>query len=217
MTQNSGNSIVERYFPSEEGLNKFSALAEWLGKNNIDGSLLDLGARNRVLKKYLSNPAIKYFSSDLDGDHDYRVNLEQPLPFADNSYRVVVALDVLEHLEHIHLAFREMARASSDVIVIGLPNLAVYSKRIRFLNEGHLGTGKYDLLPDHQGDRHRWLTTYPQINQFVEANAKITGYRIVKVFEEIEGGPEALQRMVSGEVTDGRFVDRCVHILRKSR
>ncbi|MGB0384222.1 MAG: methyltransferase domain-containing protein [Ardenticatenaceae bacterium] len=157
---------------------------------NESGSLLDIGARDRRLAVELNSQKISYYSADLDRGHDFQVNLEAPLDLSDCAFDYVVALDVLEHLEHIHGAFHELARITSQKLIIALPNMGTLPRRWSYLWHGHLGTGKYDLYPEHQGDRHRWLTVYPQIKRFIESNAAQAGFMVEEVIEEIEVGVE---------------------------
>jgi SAM-dependent methyltransferase len=192
---------------------KYRTVSQYLKETGAEGSLLDLGARDRILLEYLPAGKFQYLSADLGSGHDFELNLEQRLPFKDGAFDYVVALDVLEHLENIHQAFRELVRVMSRSAVIALPNLAVASKRQRFLETGRLGHGKYDLLPDHQGDRHRWVTVYPDMERFIAENAARCGVTVQAVFEEIEGGPEELRRSAAGLEPDGRFVDRCIYFV----
>jgi hypothetical protein len=194
---------------------KYRTVSKYLEETGAKGSLLDVGARDRILLEFLPSTRFDYMSADLGSGHDFQLNLEQPLPFRTGAFDYVVALDVLEHLENIHQAFRELVRVMRRSAVIALPNLAVDSKRKRFLETGRLGHGKYDLLPDHQGDRHRWVTVYPDMERFIAENSAKCGVTVEAVFEEIEGGPEELHRSDAGLEPDGRFVDRCIYFVSK--
>ncbi|MCX7681260.1 MAG: methyltransferase domain-containing protein [Anaerolineae bacterium] len=182
-----------------------------------EGTLLDVGARDRHLAARLDQHRLEYHSADLGEGCDYRVNLEEGLEFPDGAFDYVVALDVLEHVEHIHRAFHELARITRRCLIIALPNLSALSRRWSFLWRGHLGTKKYDLYPEHQGDRHRWLTVYPQINAFVEENAARTGLVLEQVFEELQG--RRVARVLgyvaarSGLLPRGLLTERCIYVL----
>jgi hypothetical protein len=144
-------------------LNRFEMVASLL--KDASGTLADVGARDRILKKYLP-ASLQYKSADFDPGHDYRWNLENPIDCPDGSFDFVVALDVLEHVENIHAALKELIRLTRRRLFISLPNMSFLSFRINFLMNGEIGR-KYSLLPAHQGDRHRWLTVYPQMNAFI--------------------------------------------------
>lgn len=184
------------------------------------GSLLDIGARDRILASRLGPGTIDYRSADTGEGHDYRLDLEGPTGFADHEFDHVVALDVLEHVERIHDAFHELARIARRTLIIALPNIASLSKRWSFLRAGYLGTGKYDLLPDHQGDRHRWLTVYDEMNQFVEANARKARLELTSIVEELEKyrlvAPIALALAKAGLVRGGLVTDRCIYVMTRS-
>jgi len=184
---------------------------------DAEGSLLDVGARDRRLAAELDPERLRYYSADVSGGHDYRLDLEQKLDLPDQMFDYVVALDVLEHVEHIHQAFHELARITRRILVVGLPNMATLARRWSFFWLGHLNTKKYDLYPEHQGDRHRWLTVYPQINAFIEANGPRAGFDLERVVEQIEGG--YVFRMMAhlmgraGLLPVGWVTDRCIYVL----
>jgi SAM-dependent methyltransferase len=157
------------------------------------GSLVDLGARDRILQPYL--PAgLRYLSADIVPGHDLVWNLEEPIPVPDQAYDFVVALDVLEHLEHIHRAYKELLRITRRKLFISLPNMTHLALRLDYFRTGSLG-GKYTLLPEHQGDRHRWLTTYPQICAFVQSHARAAGCAVERY--DILVGYTRLDKLVS--------------------
>lgn len=133
----------------------------------MTGTLVDVGARDRVLRQYIQIDRLQYLSSDVVPGHDYCWDLEKPLEVPSHSFEVVVALDVLEHVEMIHDALRELLRIAKKKLFISLPNMTCLSSRLHYFRYGQL-SGKYSLLPAHQGDRHRWLTSYPQVCAFVQ-------------------------------------------------
>ena len=144
----------------------------------LAGTLVDVGARDRVLKRYLS-PGLRYLSADITPGHDFQWDLERPINAPDTAYDVVVALDVLEHVEWIQRAYQELLRITRHKLFVSLPNMTCLSLRLQFFATGHLG-GKYDLLPEHQGDRHRWLTSYSQIDAFIHHHARASGCAVVR-------------------------------------
>lgn len=199
--------------------NKYTLLGEFL--SNKSGSLLDIGARDRVLSQYLNTEKIKYFSADLGEGYDYELNLEKKISMENKKFEYVCALDVLEHVENIHLAFSELARITKKTLFIALPNLSTLPRRWRFFWSGNLGTGKYTLLPEHQGDRHRWLTIYPEINHFIKENAEKEGFQIEVVYEELEW-IRLLWRINLplanlGLFKNGALTARCLYVLTRVR
>jgi len=194
---------------------KYSAVARQL--QGRAGTLIDVGSRDGNLRKVLDVNAIQYFSSDLGPGHDYQLNLEDILPMPDRSFDIVVALDVLEHVEHIHQAFHELARLARHDLIIALPNMASLRRRCSFFWRGHLLTDKYDLLLEHQKDRHRWLTVYSQANAFIEHNAAVVGFKLINVVEQLEGCTLltriARLRLAERMMPKGLMTGRCIYFL----
>jgi hypothetical protein len=193
--------------------NKYRVVGNLL--QEAEGSLLDVGARDRRLAAELNLQRLKYYSADVSVGHDYQLDLEQELNLPDGMFDYVVALDVLEHIEHIHQAFYELARITCHCLIVGLPNMATLSRRWSFLWHGHLDTRKYDLGVEHPGDRHRWLTVYPQINTFIEVNAPRVGFNLERVMEEIGGNyiAKVAGRLLVGLAPAGWLTDRCIYVL----
>lgn len=153
----------------------------------MSGKLLDIGARDRVLEGFLDTARLEYLSADVSGDPRMHmlVDLEKPIECADGAFDVVAALDVLEHVEGIHAAFRELLRITRGKLFVSLPNMSCLSFRLNFMLTGGI-SGKYSLLPEHQGDRHRWLTGYRQAREFIERNAAAAGCG-VEVYDIVSG------------------------------
>jgi SAM-dependent methyltransferase len=122
-------------------------------------TILDIGCRDKVLKKYLKNDVI-YQGIDFEEDDEVLAhNLEKGIPFSDNSFDIVFALDVLEHVENIHFLFSEIIRVSGKEAIVALPNMSYWKFRLRYL-KGKDISDKYILPRAKILDRHRWLTSY---------------------------------------------------------
>jgi SAM-dependent methyltransferase len=158
------------------------------------GSLLDIGARDQVLRSSLDSTKWTYMSADLDGAHDYRIDLEERLPLPDRAFDCVVAMDVLEHVDGFHAAFREVLRVSRRWVVIGLPNMCSFAHRWSMLFEGQLATTKYDLTIVPSRDRHRWFLKLDDVDRFMEDAGVPDGYALREVVYETEG--ERFARLV---------------------
>lgn len=150
--------------------------------NLIDGnfnSLLDVGCRDKVLKKYLSNN-IKYLGIDLSNDNDEEIlqhNLEKGIPLDNSSFDIVLALDVLEHLENIHFLYAELLRVARYEIIVALPNMYHWMYRTKYFFGYDLSEAKYRLSKQRILDRHRWITHYYSIKEFIRVNTP-SEYRI---------------------------------------
>jgi hypothetical protein len=162
---------------------KFEIVGERL--RDAEGALVDVGARDRILQKYLISPKLHYLSADLGPGHDFSWNLELPIPAPDAAYDFVTALDVLEHVEQFHAAFSELLRITRRQLFVALPNMTHLAHRLHFFATGRMGA-KYSLLPEHQGDRHRWLTHYADIVAFMDHQAR-TAYVSIRQYNWVHG------------------------------
>ena len=132
-------------------------------------SVLDVGCRDKILKNFLL-PNIKYQGIDYkDEDEILGHNLEYGIPFEDNSFDIVFALDVLEHVDNIHFLFEEILRVSKNEVLVALPNMSYWKFRLRFL-KGKDISGKYVFSTKKVLDRHRWLPSYYSAIDFIKEN-----------------------------------------------
>jgi len=130
-------------------------------------SLLDLGCRDKALKTYFAKN-IQYQGIDFEeSENVLSHNLEKGIPYEDNSYDCICALDILEHLENIHFVLNEMKRVAKKEIIIALPNMYYYRFRLKYLIGFSLGA-KYDLPTNKIIDRHRWITSYYNSKNLIE-------------------------------------------------
>lgn len=151
-----------------------------LVQNNYK-SVLDVGCRDKVLKKFLNKGSV-YQGIDMESSHEVlQHNLENGIPFPDQSFDVVFALDVLEHVDDIHFLFKEIIRVSKYEAVIALPNMLYWKFRLRFL-KGKDISKKYTFYIDPCLDRHRWLTSYSSSVKFVNHNSFDSNITIIKEY-----------------------------------
>jgi SAM-dependent methyltransferase len=134
-------------------------------------SLLDVGCRTMDLKPMLDTCS-QYFGADIiPGDDIFEADLEKGLPFDDNSFDIITALDVLEHLNNPHQLMSELLRVARKGVIISLPNMFYIQFRWNFL----IGTGvsdKYRFSPYPLIDRHKWLLSYDEAVNFIKMNSK---------------------------------------------
>lgn len=127
-------------------------------------------------KRYLSNieKNKNIYEIDFVGDNDLNINLDniEKLPLPDNSFTIVSAMDVLEHLENFHLILDEMFRISNQFVIISLPNSnlnfwnILFNKKNKDLLEKGLYTKYYGLPLKKPQDRHRWFLSIGDITRF---------------------------------------------------
>ena len=153
---------------------RFIKAVEMISDNQYQ-SILDIGCRDKELKKYLKED-VGYQGIDLNDDVDViGHDLEKGIPFSDNSFDIVFALDVLEHVENIHFLFSEILRVSKNEVIVALPNMYYWKFRLRYL-KGKDISDKYVLPAQKILDRHRWLTSYESskfLIQSLSGNFKI--------------------------------------------
>ena len=104
---------------------------------------------------------------------DKIANIEDGLPFADQEFDAVVALDLLEHTNDIWFAFDELVRVARRQVVIVLPNVYHWSSRVRFCLGWEMD--KYILSSQPIADRHRWLPSYVSARRFCAERAVMHG------------------------------------------
>jgi SAM-dependent methyltransferase len=122
--------------------------------------LLDAGCAEGFILNCLrqSRPEIALFGGDLDRDAllwgRAHVNHQAPLtnldlyhlPFPDNSFPLVICLEVLEHLPDSAIGLRELARVSSAYVLVSVPHEPFF-RGANFLRGKHLAALGND--PEH--------------------------------------------------------------------
>lgn len=152
-------------------------------------SVLDVGCRNAILKSYLRSDII-YSGLDLipGPGVDYIANIEVGLPFANNAFDAVIALDLLEHVDNIWFAFDELIRVARHQVVVVLPNAYHWLLRLRYLRGKEMG--KYILSSEPILDRHRWLLSYRTATCFVKERGERAGWSVTETI--LYGGRRTL-------------------------
>ncbi len=150
------------------------------------GHVLDVGSRSGNLKRALGERITGYTSVDIIPPADIVGSIEEGLDRPDGAFDVVVALDVLEHTNDFHRAFRELCRLARHSVVISLPNAYDYLARARYI-QGKPISGKYGIPLEPVLDRHRWLFSLTDASRFCHAYAPTIGWRVEE--EGVHVGP----------------------------
>jgi hypothetical protein len=164
----------------------------------LHGSILDVGADERYLKPYLPGDA-SYTGIGLGGSPDIRVDLEkEKIPTDDASVDCVLCLDVLEHIDKVHVAFDELCRVSRNYIIISLPN--PWRDFFNAMRGHHYRPGQpikfYGFPVDPPDDRHRWFFSPAEADGFVVERGKRNGFELLQVDREIaDDGLSPAQRL----------------------
>jgi len=128
------NTIAEQYGAYHKHLDSFEkgVFVKFLPKGKEDLAIIDIGAGDGRLYKYLAPlKPTKYVACDVaekllkrhPGKDVEKIvcDLEDTLPFDDESFDVATSFFVLEHIEDIHFLFSEMYRILKSwwVFIIG--------------------------------------------------------------------------------------------------
>jgi len=147
-------------------------------------TLLDLGARDQFLKKFISSN-IKYTGVDrFQNNNDNKIiNLDNDFHKIKEKYDVITALDVIEHLDDPLTFYKNCKNYTKKLLLINFPNQAYYEVRLNFLFKGKL-TNKFHFSGKSSDDRHRWFTNYDNIHEFVKNNKDSSSkIEIIKIYK----------------------------------
>ncbi len=164
--------------PSRDEIGKFRGIVAAFPEI-WEGLVLDVGCRSASLQRVLPNSKVRYFGLDLFAPADIVGNLEKGLCFQNESFDIVVALDILEHTDNIYKAFSELCRVSRKYVLITLPNAYDVRTRIKFLMGGPI-SGKYGLPVEPPNDRHRWLFSLREAQIFTGTLGERYGFEVIE-------------------------------------
>jgi SAM-dependent methyltransferase len=108
------------------------------GRGNLSSALLDRGHDVVAVERHVAQFAANVPLIDAD--------LNQTWPFADSSFDVAMAVEILEHLENPRWFFREIARVLKPrgVAVVSTPNITSLISKALFV-----AAGQWDLFFNH--------------------------------------------------------------------
>ena len=141
--------------------------------------ILDVGAG--TLAKYgKKNYKERYFAIDFGNSYtlnkdkssilDNKCDFEnEPLPFDDGQFEVVICTDVLEHLDNPHNFISELFRVTSNKLIVSLPNNWVGFIRSILVGANITHKGGYGLFPrpHPMGQRHKFWFNYSEARSFL--------------------------------------------------
>ena len=132
---------------------------EWLYHNFKDifkkGVVLDAGCDDAPLRNIIGKN--KYFGIDVIGNYDLKINLEnfKKLPFKKNEFETTICIEVLEHLDNLHVIANDLFRVTKSHLLISLPNSWRDSRKQ--IERGRGTIGHYGLPITKPLDRHKWF------------------------------------------------------------
>ena len=107
-------------------------------------------------------------------------NLDQPLPWLDNTFDAVFSTEGIEHLENHFSFLREICRIlkPGGLLILTTPNVTSLRSRVRFFGSGFFGR---DSRPLNESSRHPLhhigLATFPELRYELH----MSGFRLVEV------------------------------------
>lgn len=151
--------------------------------NLSPGKVLDAPCGYGALAFHLNNMDFQVFCLDLyrDGFQEkgtpfVKADLNDNLPFGDNSFEYVACIEGIEHLENPHFLIREIARVlkREGRLILSFPNILSIKSRIRFLFYSYFSFFrdiKEELEDLHQSlNKHINPLWYPEINYILSRN-----------------------------------------------
>jgi hypothetical protein len=149
-------------------MKKFFFIQKKLKKyENENFKIIDLGARNQILKNFIpKNFIYKGVDKFKNNNDNLIINLDNGFDNLGNNYDIVFALDIIEHTNDPYNFIKNCMNLSKNLIYLVLPNAAYYSFRFNFLIKGEL-TNKFHFSGKSNDDRHKWFTNYKNTKKFL--------------------------------------------------
>lgn len=180
-------------------------------KEVFQESVLDVGCYEAPLRDILPKN-VAYTGIDIAGNPDITLNLEEcdQLPFDDNSFRNVICIEVLEHLNRLHFIIDEIFRVAQKEVIISLPNCWASARTP--IERGNGSIAHYGLPIEAPIDRHKWFMNVSEIHSFftnyAQSHPKISSVNL----QGVENKKPALAHFYRSLVNPGeRYANRFVH------
>ncbi|GAP09498.1 methylase [Bellilinea caldifistulae] len=124
------NNLLVKFF-----VNKYkSAFQYFLTRIKAD-NILEIGSGEGYIVRYVRDiyPEVHFFASDIDwhfvkssaknnSDANWVVCFGENLPFSENTFDLVIACEVLEHVSSPELVLKEIQRVGNGWTILSVPN-----------------------------------------------------------------------------------------------
>ena len=135
---------------------KLKIVKEFLDKECKGKRILDVGCGEGILVEEYRKKGYDIEGVDPNYESDFvKIGEVTDLEYEDNSFDVILLLDVLEHIPYDkqYIALKEIKRVlkKGGLFLMSVPNLAAFSSRIKFLIFGKLSRADKDF--NHVGER----------------------------------------------------------------
>lgn len=151
-------------------MDRITTIARIISRLEGVRSVLDAGCRDAALAERIPK-SISYSGADLFPGDCVKYVGDIALIEIKERFTLVVAADILEHLEKPSTIFDKLAALTERYMIVSLPNCYDLKSILKFAGKQHLG-GKYAFSVNEPLDRHRWLMNFNEINRFYETKAE---------------------------------------------
>ena len=140
---------------------------------NTQAHVLDVGAGHGAFSKEIHEQGYRVTACDFAPEIFYydkvkchQADLTRSLPFEDNAFDAIVAMEVMEHILDHEVFFREAQRVlkPGGVLFISTPNILSFKSRVRFLFTGFFYSFQPIEMPNSDGLQHVASLTLDQYN-----------------------------------------------------
>lgn len=118
------------------GREHYKIIWKFLSKIKKNQKLLEVGAGEDCILKYVLPKNIHYSSLDMLGDCDFKIDLNKDkLPFKDNTFDILVCLETLEHTFYPDKIIKEFKRVTKNdgFFLLSMPNEYNFWLRLNYL------------------------------------------------------------------------------------
>ena len=166
--------------------NTHNVVAELVGEEPDRKVILDLPCGEGAFSKRMLERGADIFSADclniirIPHPQFSLVDMNERLPYADDTFDAVVCIDGIEHIERTFDFIRECRRITrtGGALIISTPNLTALRSRWRYLLTGfHQGEKSPLDESQHTPYHHVSLVSFPELRYQLHAN----GFRVAAV------------------------------------